>query len=175
MGSSSTPAGHPTGRKRAGRPGGRLSTLQKAAVANLLRVSPVSDELGARFAAAGHELHLVGGSVRDALLSRLGDDLDFTTDARPAQVLALVDVWADGTWGTGIDFGTVGVLKSGLRLEITTFRSDLYDGNTRNPIVTFGDSLAGILPSTSREVLARARERSRCTKERVRHRVWRVR
>jgi poly(A) polymerase len=119
--------------------------MQRAAVAELLRISPVVDELGRRFAAAGHELHLVGGSVRDALLGRLGDDLDFTTDAHPPRVLDVVNGWADGTWGTGIDFGTVGVVKSGFRLEITTFRSDLYDGETRNPVVTFGDSLEGDL------------------------------
>jgi poly(A) polymerase len=119
--------------------------MQRAAVAELLRISPVVDELGRRFAAAGHELHLVGGSVRDALLGRLGDDLDFTTDAHPPRVLDVVTGWADGTWGTGIDFGTVGVVKSGFRLEITTFRSDLYDGETRNPVVTFGDSLEGDL------------------------------
>ena len=122
-----------------------MSALQRAAVADLLRISPVSDELGARFVAAGHQLHLVGGSVRDCMLSRLGDDLDFTTDARPEQVVALVDGWADSTWETGIDFGTVGVVKSGFRLEITTFRSDLYDGDTRNPVVTYGDSLEGDL------------------------------
>ena len=57
----------------------------------------------------------------------------------------MVDGWADATWGTGIEFGTVGVVKCGLRLEITTFRSDLYDGDTRNPVVTFGDSLEGDL------------------------------
>src|SRR5450755_2934196 len=131
--------------RRASPPGGRLTELQQAAVAEFLRVSPVSDELGARFAAAGHQLHLVGGSVRDALLSRLGDDLDFTTDARPAEVIDLIDGWADAVWGTGIDFGTVGAAKSGLRLEITTFRSDLYDGDSRNPVVSFGDSLEGDL------------------------------
>ncbi|HEY0535320.1 MAG TPA: CCA tRNA nucleotidyltransferase, partial [Actinoplanes sp.] len=60
-----------------------LNDAQRNAVAELLRVSPVADELGRRFGAAGHELHLVGGSVRDALLGRLGDDLDFCTDARP--------------------------------------------------------------------------------------------
>ena len=60
-----------------------LSEVQANAVRELLRVSPVAVELGGRFAAAGHALHLVGGSVRDALLGRLGDDLDFTTDARP--------------------------------------------------------------------------------------------
>ena len=106
---------------------------------------PVADELGRRFAKAGHELHLVGGSVRDALLGRLGNDLDFTTDARPEQILALVKGWAESTWDTGIAFGTVGVSKKGLQLEITTFRTDQYDGESRNPSVTFGDSLAGDL------------------------------
>jgi poly(A) polymerase len=111
----------------------------------LLRVFPVADELGRRFAKAGHELHLVGGSVRDALLGRLGNDLDFTTDARPEQILMLVKGWAESTWDTGIAFGTVGVVKKGLQLEITTFRTDQYDGESRNPSVTFGDSLAGDL------------------------------
>lgn len=110
-----------------------------------MRVAPVADELGKRFTAAGHELHLVGGSVRDALLGRLGDDLDFTTDARPERVLELVKGWAHSTWETGVTFGTVGVNRGGLRLEITTFRSDVYDGDTRNPVVTFGDTLEGDL------------------------------
>ena len=119
--------------------------MQRAAVTELLRVFPVADELGRRFAKAGHELHLVGGSVRDALLGRLGNDLDFTTDARPEQILMLVKGWAESTWDTGIAFGTVGVVKKGLQLEITTFRTDQYDGESRNPSVTFGDSLAGDL------------------------------
>ncbi|SDO72602.1 poly(A) polymerase [Nakamurella panacisegetis] len=128
------------------RPGaGELSGLQRAAVAELLRIFPVADELGRRFAKAGFELHLVGGSVRDALLGRLGNDLDFTTDARPEQVLALVKPWAESIWDTGIAFGTVGVAKKGLQLEITTFRSDLYDGESRNPVVTYGDTLEGDL------------------------------
>jgi poly(A) polymerase len=125
-------------------PGG-LSDLQRAAVTELLRVFPVADELGRRFAKAGHELHLVGGSVRDALLGRLGNDLDFITDARPEQILALVKGWAESTWDTGIAFGTVGVSKKGLQLEITTYRTDQYDGESRNPAVTFGDSLVGDL------------------------------
>jgi len=124
---------------------GRLSELQRTAVAGLLRIAPVADDLGTRFAAAGHELYLVGGSVRDALLGRLEDDLDFTTDARPEQVLRLVKGWAESNWQTGIEFGTVGLAKAGFRVEITTFRSDLYDGDTRNPVVTFGDTLAGDL------------------------------
>ena len=122
-----------------------LSALQRSAVSELLRVFPVADELGRRFAKVGHQLHLVGGSVRDALLGRLGNDLDFATDARPDEVMALVRGWAESTWDTGIAFGTVGVAKRGLRLEITTFRADRYDGQSRNPVVTFGDSLEGDL------------------------------
>ncbi len=107
-----------------------------------MRLAPVADELGRRFARAGHELHLVGGSVRDALLGRLGDDLDFATDARPDQTLAVVTGWADSIWETGREFGTIGVSRRGLRLEITTFRADSYDGVTRNPVVRYGESLA---------------------------------
>jgi poly(A) polymerase len=118
-----------------------LSKAQRNAVAELLRVSPVADELGRRFGAAGHELHLVGGSVRDALLGRLGDDLDFCTDARPEQTLALVKGWADAIWETGREFGTIGIQKDGLRIEITTFRAEAYDGVTRNPVVQYGDNL----------------------------------
>jgi len=118
-----------------------LNSAQRNAVAELLRVSPVADELGHRFAAAGHELHLVGGSVRDALLGALGDDLDFCTDAHPEQTLAVVKGWADAIWETGREFGTIGVQKHGLRIEITTFRADAYDGVTRNPVVAYGTNL----------------------------------
>src|SRR5689334_4069426 len=118
-----------------------LSGAQRHAVQELLRVSPMADELGRRFAAAGHELHLVGGSVRDALLNRLGDDLDFATDARPDETLRIVEGWAEAIWTTGAEFGTIGIQRRGLRLEITTFRADAYDRVSRNPIVRFGDNL----------------------------------
>src|SRR3989442_14471821 len=107
--------------------GRELTEAQRRAVAELVRVFPVADELGDRFAAAGHELHLVGGSVRDALLGRLGDDLDFCTDATPERILALVDGWADATWTTGAAFGTIGLARRGLRVEITTYPPDGYD------------------------------------------------
>src|SRR6476660_1337952 len=112
-----------------------LSAAQHRAVAELLRVSPVADELGNRFAAAGHELHLVGGSVRDALLGRLGNDLDFATSAHPDETLRIVKGWAEAIWETGREFGTIGIARNGLRLEITTFRGETYDGVTRNPTV----------------------------------------
>jgi poly(A) polymerase len=119
----------------------QLSELQSNAVRELLRRSPVLVELGERFQAAGHQVHLVGGSVRDALLGRLGDDLDLTTDARPEQVQALVEGWADTTWDAGIAFGTVGLQKRGVRIEVTTYRAEAYDRTSRKPSVSYGDSL----------------------------------
>ncbi|GAA5157860.1 CCA tRNA nucleotidyltransferase [Amycolatopsis dongchuanensis] len=118
---------------------------KRNAVVELMRISPLADELAGRFADAGHRLYLVGGSVRDALLGRLSSDLDFTTDARPERILEIVRGWADGVWDTGIEFGTVGVTKRGATLEITTFRADSYDRVSRNPEVTFGDTIEGDL------------------------------
>ena len=80
--------------------------------------------------------------MRDALLGRLGDDLDFTTDARPEQVLALVDGWAEATWSAGIAFGTVGLQRAGFRIEVTTYRAEAYDRSSRNPSVTYGETIA---------------------------------
>ena len=119
--------------------------VKQNAVAELMRVRPVTGELTERFAAAGHRLFLVGGSVRDALLGRLSSDLDFTTDARPDRVLKIVADWADAVWDVGIAFGTVGVTKDGATIEITTFRADSYDRVGRNPEVTFGDTVEGDL------------------------------
>jgi poly(A) polymerase len=113
------------------------------AVVELLRVAPVADDLARQFEAVGHRLYLVGGSVRDALLGRAGGDLDFTTDARPDVVQRLLARWADRQWDTGIAYGTVGAIRRGQSVEITTFRADSYDRRTRNPIVQFGDSIEG--------------------------------
>ncbi len=107
----------------------------------LVTVPPVAQELADLFGAAGHRLYLVGGTVRDALLGRPETDLDFTTDARPDAVLALVDGWASAVWDTGIAFGTVGLRRRGVTMEITTFRSDAYDRVSRNPVVAYGDTI----------------------------------
>ncbi|MFA5707244.1 CCA tRNA nucleotidyltransferase [Mycolicibacterium sp.] len=114
--------------------------LARAVVALQRHAEPLR-ELGALFTDAGHELFLVGGSVRDALLGRLGVDLDFTTDAHPEAVQRILRPWADGMWDTGIDFGTVGAARHGNRVEITTFRADTYDRVSRNPQVRFGERL----------------------------------
>jgi poly(A) polymerase len=126
-------------------PSAALSEAQRRLIAELLRVAPVVDELGARFAAAGHTLALVGGSVRDALLGRLGEDLDFATDARPEQVVALLRGWADAWWEVGIAFGTVGARKGELVVEVTTYRDEVYRSDSRKPEVTYGDTLEGDL------------------------------
>jgi poly(A) polymerase len=109
--------------------------------ADLIEVPEAAQALGAAFAAAGFELHLVGGTVRDAVMGRPSQDLDFTTDARPEQVLELVAPLASSTWTTGIEFGTIGAQVRGLMCEITTFRADRYDRVGRNPQVVYGESL----------------------------------
>lgn len=111
---------------------GRLGELAASA--------PVS-ALATAFEAAGRELALVGGSVRDAFLDRPVTDLDFTTDALPDDILAIVTPLATATWDVGRAFGTIAALIDGHRVEITTYRADEYDGETRKPIVAFGDSL----------------------------------
>lgn len=118
-----------------------LNQVQRRAVSELLRVSPVADDLARRFQDAGFGLALVGGSVRDALLGRLGNDLDFTTDARPDDVLKIVRPWADSVWEVGIAFGTVGCQKAGYQIEVTTYRSEAYDRASRKPEVSYGDSI----------------------------------
>jgi len=122
-----------------------LSRVQRQAVQSLLRVAPVIDELGAMFARADHEIALVGGPVRDALLGRLGNDLDFTTSARPEVTERLVTGWADAVWDIGRDFGTIGCRKDDKQLEITTYRSDTYDPSSRKPDVAYGDTIEGDL------------------------------
>lgn len=119
----------------------RRTRLLAAAAVTMQGLSDILVPLGTSFADAGHELYLVGGSVRDAVLGRLGNDLDFTTDARPDAVAALLSGWADAQWDTGIEFGTISARKGEHTIEITTFRSDAYDRVGRNPEVVFGDSL----------------------------------
>jgi poly(A) polymerase len=106
-----------------------------------LAASPPVSRLANAFAAAGHELALVGGPVRDAFLGRTINDLDFTTDATPDQILAIVIPISDAHWDIGRMFGTIGARIAGETVEITTYRTDSYDGTTRKPDVVFGSSL----------------------------------
>ena len=111
----------------------------------MLRIAPVVDELGERFQAAGEEIALVGGPVRDALMGRRRADLDFATSALPEVTERLISGWASAVWDVGRDFGTIGARVGDLDLQITTYRSEAYDPDSRKPAVDFGDSLTGDL------------------------------
>lgn len=110
------------------------------------RLQPILDEvrpLAERYEAAGHHVYLVGGIVRDLVLSRLseGYDLDLTTDARPEQTLAILDGWADSVWEQGRAFGTIGARRNGLTYEVTTHRAEAYRADSRKPHVTYADNV----------------------------------
>jgi len=122
-----------------------LDTVRMAA--QLAPITGLLSQVGSWFAEAGYQVALVGGPVRDAFLGRLADapDLDFTTNARPDQILALLEKRAEATWEVGIRFGTVGARVWGRECEFTTYRSEHYDLGSRKPEVEFGESLIGDL------------------------------
>jgi poly(A) polymerase len=112
-----------------------------------LEIDPLAKELGDRFEAAGHELYLVGGVVRDLMTGRLApDNFDFATDATPAEISKVLRGWAESQYLVGVRFGTVGARRHGALLEITTFREERYPEDERKPAVTFakdiGDDLS---------------------------------
>jgi poly(A) polymerase len=110
-------------------------------VAEFFDLPSIAEELGARFQKAGHQLYLVGGSVRDALRRVPAKDLDFATDARPNAVVRILQGWADHRFLTGIRFGTVGARKGEFHLEITTFREEVYPEDSRHPHVAFAKEI----------------------------------
>jgi len=122
-----------------------LSVDQRARLTAVIGASPVIRRVADAFEAAGHDLHLVGGPVRDALMGRGVHDLDFTTDARPDAIESVLRGLTKSTWDMGREFGTIGatVRVGGAEdtVEVTTFRADSYDPASRKPTVEFGDSL----------------------------------
>lgn len=122
-----------------------LSAASEIAIATLRERAPQAFDLAAQFKAAGFRLALVGGPVRDSLLGRLGNDLDFTTNARPEDTKKLLKKWATDVWDVGIKFGTIGAKKDNITYEITTYRADSYESDSRKPEVNFGDSIEGDL------------------------------
>jgi len=92
-----------------------------------------------RFAKAGYEIYIVGGSVRDILTSRIVNDWDFTTNATPEEILKLFpEGYYDNT------FGTVGIShpSSEKPYEITTYRREFGYSDSRRPDkVEWGKSL----------------------------------
>ncbi len=121
------------------------SAASEIAISALRERAPLAFDLAAQFKANGFRLALVGGPVRDALLNRLGNDLDFTTNAKPEETKKILKKWADDIWDVGIKFGTIGAKKSEITFEVTTYRADSYEADSRKPEVNFGDNIEGDL------------------------------
>jgi poly(A) polymerase len=111
--------------------------------AKKLQVPDPLERLGEAFRKAGHELYLVGGYVRDALLGRADSKAhpDATTDAGPAEIKRILRPYAEHLWTVGERFGTIVAQVDGIEIDVTTYRNDLYTEGSRHPEVTFGDSL----------------------------------
>jgi poly(A) polymerase len=118
-----------------------IDAAVQLAITTLTKQAPAAAELAKLFKVAGFKLALVGGPVRDAILGRLGNDLDFTTDAHPKDSEKILKKWADSVWDIGAAFGTVAGKKGQITVEITTYRSESYDPNSRKPGVEFGKSI----------------------------------
>ncbi|HEX5631004.1 MAG TPA: CCA tRNA nucleotidyltransferase, partial [Acidimicrobiia bacterium] len=110
---------------------------------SLLRSDGVPMLVAQRFAASGHDVFLVGGSVRDALMNRerVGSEFDFATDASPDEIHRLLVGWATGVVTVGKEFGTVGGQLGEVSVEITTFRAERYRDDSRKPEVAFTPDL----------------------------------
>ena len=118
-----------------------IDAATQLAITTLSKQAPAATDLAKQFKSAGFKLALVGGPVRDAILGRLGNDLDFTTDALPKQSEKILQNWADSVWDIGAAFGTVAGKKGEITVEITTYRSESYDPSSRKPDVEFGKSI----------------------------------
>ena len=118
-----------------------LNAAAQLAITTLTKQAPEATKLAIAFKAAGFKLALVGGPVRDAILGRLGNDLDFTTDAHPKDCEKILNKWADSVWDIGAAFGTVAGKKGDITVEITTYRSESYNLDSRKPNVEFGKTI----------------------------------
>ena len=122
-----------------------LGAAGELAIRSLIARAPLASSLAQEFKLKGFTLALVGGSVRDAILGRLGNDLDFTTNALPQQSKKILQTWAENVWDTGIAFGTVAGKRGDTTIEVTTYRSEHYDPNSRKPDVVYGKEILGDL------------------------------
>ena len=119
----------------------RGAPMIPARLQDLLNPGTTSRQLAERFREAGHDLYLVGGSVRDALLDLPNSDLDFATGARPDEIELIVGPWAADLYLAGKTYGTIGAIRGGRVHEITTFRSEIYRDESRKPEVTYSDDI----------------------------------
>jgi poly(A) polymerase len=122
-----------------------LGAAGELAIRSLIEKAPLASSLAQAFSAKGYTLALVGGPVRDAILGRLGNDLDFTTNAKPEESKKILQGWAEHVWDTGIAFGTVAGKLGETTVEVTTYRSDVYEKDSRKPDVSYGENIEGDL------------------------------
>ena len=122
-----------------------LGAAGELAIRSLIEKAPLASSLAQAFSAKGYTLALVGGPVRDAILGRLGNDLDFTTNAKPEESKKILQGWAEHVWDTGIAFGTVAGKLGETTVEVTTYRSDVYENDSRKPDVSYGENIEGDL------------------------------
>ena len=118
-----------------------IDAATELAISTLTKHAPQTNTLASAFKEAGFKLALVGGPVRDAILGRLGNDLDFTTNANPKDCEKILNKWADSVWDVGAAFGTIAGKKGEVTVEITTYRSESYKADSRKPVVEFGDNI----------------------------------
>ena len=135
-----------------------LDAASELAIRSLIERAPLASSLAQAFKSAGFKLALVGGPVRDAILGRLGNDLDFTTDAKPDETKKILRNWAEDIWDVGIEFGTIAGKRGDTTVEITTYRSDKYNSDSRKPEVQFGEHIEGDLSRRDFTVNAMALE-----------------
>ena len=135
-----------------------LGAASELAIQALIEKAPLASSLALAFKEKGFRLALVGGPVRDAILGRLGNDLDFTTDAHPHETKKILKKWADHVWDTGIVFGTVAGKRDETTVEVTTYRTEKYEESSRKPDVEFGDTIEGDLSRRDFTVNAMALE-----------------
>src|SRR5699024_12466232 len=90
---------------------------------------------------SGCGLARAGGPVRAALCGRRTPEPDCPADAPPDDILGLISDWVDTRSDIGREFGTIGAVKSGVQIEITTYRAEAYEADSRKPVVRFGTDL----------------------------------
>jgi poly(A) polymerase len=145
--------------------GAKSDLGRELALATLIERAPLASSLAAAFKEQGYRLALVGGPVRDAILGRLGNDLDFTTDAHPLETKKILKKWAENVWDTGIQFGTIAGKRGDTTVEVTTYRSEKYEEDSRNPDVEYGDDIEGDLSRRDFTVNSMALELTTSTPE----------
>ena len=88
--------------------------------------------------ARGFKAYIVGGFVRDYILGINSNDIDITTSATPKDIK---EIFEDSCLPSE-DYGSVTVIKKGIRFEITTFRKEIgYIDNRRPAEIKYIDDL----------------------------------